>query len=99
MKEIKNKFQLDEEDYTILRNILLKYPYKFYVYGSRTKGRAKKYSDMDLFCRENMEEKDLFNIKDQIEESDITIKVDILLKKRCSETFMRYIEDDLIEFT
>jgi hypothetical protein len=32
----------------IIRAILSKYPYKFYVYGSRVKNQAKKYSDLDL---------------------------------------------------
>ena len=97
-KETK-QIQLDPRNHAILRNILSKYPYKFYVYGSRVTGRSRKYSDIDLLCKDSMKKGDLFKIIDQIEESNITIKVDILEENRCSKRFMQIIEKDLIEFT
>ena len=46
--------QIENRHLEILRSILSKYPYKFYAYGSRVKGTAKKYSDLDLCYQEEI---------------------------------------------
>ena len=88
---------LDQEDYEILMRVLKKYPYKFYAYGSRVKGKARKYSDLDIYCNEKMEDVDMMNLKWDLEESDITIKVDALDPSVCSEEFRELIKEDLVE--
>ena len=40
--------QLEVRHQQIVEEILNKYPYSFYAYGSRVKGKAEKYSDLDL---------------------------------------------------
>ena len=40
--------QLELRQQQIVREILSKYPYSFYAYGSRVKGNARKLSDLDL---------------------------------------------------
>lgn len=70
---------LDKQDLLILQSILQKYPYKFYAYGSRTKGNYKKFSraDLDLCIMENISDEQLFALQNALEESDISIKIDI----------------------
>jgi len=46
--------QIESKHREIVQNILGKYPHKFYAYGSRAKGTAKKYSDLDLCFREKI---------------------------------------------
>jgi predicted nucleotidyltransferase len=89
--------QIEESDYKILMDILKRYPYKFYVYGSRAKGNARRYSDIDIFCKEKMKEGDLVNLEMDLDESNLTIKVDILDSEHCSLEFMEAIKKDLIE--
>lgn len=95
----KNKIQITEEDFTILKKVLIKYPYTFYVYGSRSRGYASRYSDIDIFCKEKIKSRCLVDIKTQLEESNITIKVDIIDVGSCTQEFISMIEKDLIELT
>lgn len=94
---MKGNIQIEESDYKILMDILRKYPYKFYIYGSRAKGNARKYSDIDIFCEEKMKEGDLVNLEMDLDESNLTIKVDVLEADNCSMEFREAIEKDLIE--
>ena len=96
-KKINKLIELNKEDYKILMRVLKKYPYKFYAYGSRVKGKARKYSDLDIYCNEKMEDVDMMNLKWDLEESDITIKVDVLDPSVCSEEFRELIKEDLVE--
>ncbi|WP_323733446.1 nucleotidyltransferase family protein [Candidatus Bandiella euplotis] len=96
-REAQKEIELGQEDYEILMRVLKKYPYKFYAYGSRVKGKARKYSDLDIYCKERMEDEDMMNLKWDLEESDITIKVDVLHPSICSEEFRELIKEDLVE--
>lgn len=91
--------QIEKQDLLILRSILKKYPYKFYVYGSRVKGKAKKFSDLDLCIMDNINYEVLFEIKEALDESDISIHIDI---KRwnidINEDFRSLIKNDLVLF-
>ena len=40
--------KIEEKDFRLLKQILSKYPYQFYTYGSRVKGTARQFSDLDL---------------------------------------------------
>ncbi|CAG8852651.1 40015_t:CDS:1, partial [Gigaspora margarita] len=46
----------------ILKKILSKYPYQFYAYGSRVKGTARKFSDLDLCYQEQIPTRDITEI-------------------------------------
>ncbi len=46
--------QIESKHREIIQNILGKYSRKFYVYGSRVKGTAGKYSDLDLCFQEKI---------------------------------------------
>ncbi|HJD65461.1 MAG TPA: nucleotidyltransferase domain-containing protein [Rickettsia endosymbiont of Diachasma alloeum] len=91
--------QIEKQDLLILRSILKKYPYKFYAYGSRVKGKAKKFSDLDLCIMDNINYEVLFEIKEALDESDMSIHIDI---KRwnidMNEDFRSLIKNDLVLF-
>jgi predicted nucleotidyltransferase len=88
--------QIENRHLEILRSILSKYPYKFYAYGSRVKGTAKKYSDLDLCYQEEIPWNILSNIWGDLEESDLPFKVDLVNWKHMSSDFQELISKDLI---
>ena len=89
------KIQIEDADFIILKEVLLKYTYKFYAYGSRVSGEAKKYSDLDIYCKEKM--KEIIELKMDLEDSNITIKVDVLDVDSCTSEFREIIKEELVE--
>ncbi|MFU7503418.1 MAG: nucleotidyltransferase domain-containing protein [Candidatus Tisiphia sp.] len=81
----------------LLKSILKKYPYTFQAYGSRVKGSHRKFSDLDLCVMELISDEELLNLQEELEESNLPIKVDT---KRwlvdMNEDFRSLIEKDLI---
>jgi uncharacterized protein len=69
---------MEKEDHDILKSILQKYPYKFYAYGSRVKGTAKKYSDLDLCYQDDIAGYEVEEIKEQLEKSDLSFVVELV---------------------
>lgn len=92
-----SKIDLSEWDRAILVSILKKYPYKFYAYGSRVKGYARQYSDLDLCYFDNISSEELMHIKWALEDSNLTIKVSVVPVSEFSESFFKSIEDDFVE--
>lgn len=86
---------IKEKHLNIVKEILKKYPYTFYVYGSRSQKRARKNSDLDLCYKEKISGNIIFDIKDQFEESDLPFKIDIVSWDSMSPTFQKLIEKDL----
>ncbi|WP_425363368.1 nucleotidyltransferase domain-containing protein [Candidatus Tisiphia endosymbiont of Hybos culiciformis] len=88
---------LEKKDFLLLKSILRKYPYTFQAYGSRVKGSHRKFSDLDICIMEVVSDEELFNLQEELEESDLPIKVDV---KRwfvdMDEDFRSLIEKDLI---
>ncbi|CAG8478889.1 5436_t:CDS:10 [Cetraspora pellucida] len=56
----------------------LRYPYRFYAYGSRVKGTARKFSDLDLCYQEEMPWNVYGRVKEDLEESNLPFKVDLV---------------------
>lgn len=94
-----SKLDISDWDKEILCRILAKYPYTFYAYGSRVKGYAQKYSDLDLCYFDKIPEQDLLDIKCALEESNITIKISVVSISEFSVSFFKSIEKDLVELT
>ena len=88
--------QIENKHWKIIHNILEKYPYKFYAYGSRVKGIAKEYSDLDLCFREDIPWNILSHIEEDLEESDLPFKVELVAWKWMSSEFQELIKQDLI---
>lgn len=87
--------QLEPKHLQIVQSILKNYPYRFYVFGSRAKGNAKKYSDLDLAYEELISMRELTHLHEQFEESNLPFKVDLLNLKACDVAFKEQISKDL----
>ncbi|HNZ54790.1 MAG TPA: nucleotidyltransferase domain-containing protein [bacterium] len=63
------------------------------VFGSRIKGTAKSYSDLDiaLVCKEKIQRKKLHEIREAFEESDLPIRIDIIDFNAISKEFQEVI--------
>jgi len=88
--------QIAPQDYQILWQILRKYPYHFYAYGSRIKGTARKYSDLDLCYQEEIPLFILSQIREELEESDLPFIVELVNWKHMRPQFREMISKDLI---
>ena len=73
----------------------------FYIFGSRAKGTAKKFSDIDIAI--DLSGKKINNfikikLETAFEDSTIPYKVDIIDLNNISEDFKKCIEKDLVKF-
>ena len=90
---------LESRDLELLKQILAKYPYRFYAYGSRVKNTHKKFSDLDLCIMEDIDPTSLEEIKLELEDSDITIKIDLKSwQQGMNDDFRSLIKNDLVAF-
>ena len=87
--------QLAEKHKKILQQILSKYPYKFYAYGSRVKGTARKLSDLDICYQENISDAVAFQIEEEFKESDLPFSVELVNWKYMNSEFRELISKDL----
>ena len=91
-------FYLKETDKEILLNILNKYrvDFNFFVFGSRVDGSYKDFSDLDILVERKTDTK-LYKLKNELEESNITIKVDIIDSNLVDEDFRKIISSNKIK--
>ncbi len=70
---------------------------QLFVFGSRARGQHHVYSDLDVLihCSRPLPTGLLFEIKDQLEQSSLPIKVDLVLKEHLSEAYLANIQNDL----
>jgi len=88
--------QIEPQDYQVLQKILSKYPYRFYAYGSRAKGTARKFSDLDLCYQEEIPWEVICQIKGELEESDLPFFVELVNWKHMRPKFQELIKQDLV---
>ena len=69
-----------------------------FAFGSRAKGRAKKFSDLDLLVRASkpLPWLKLAEVRESFEESELPITVDVIDWAGCSETFRQSVSADLV---
>jgi predicted nucleotidyltransferase len=87
---------MEDRHWKIVFDILAKYPYTFYAFGSRAKGHPRQFSDLDLCYCEDIPIKDLARLKEDFEESSLPYKVDLVNWKTCDDTFRSLMQKDLI---
>ena len=90
---------IEKKHLEILKNILKKYSYTFYAYGSRVTGKNRQYSDLDLCYKEIIPTKIILDIEEELEESDIPFRVDLVYWDNMPEGFQKLIEKDLKPLT
>jgi predicted nucleotidyltransferase len=69
---------LKEKHQKIIQQILSKYPYQFYAYGSRAKGNARNLSDLDLCYQEDIPDSTVFLIEEEFRESNLPFIVELV---------------------
>lgn len=72
---------------------------KVYVFGSRARGDAKKFSDLDLaidYAGQRLPISIQAELADDFDDSDLPFKVDIVDLNGISDTFKMHIAKDLI---
>jgi len=69
---------MSNQDKKILTQILSKYPYHFYAYGSRVKGTNRKFSDLDVCYQEEIPSYKLVEIEEELENSDLPFIVELV---------------------
>lgn len=87
--------QLEERHYQIIQQILAKYPYQFYAYGSRVRGTARKLSDLDICYQANIPDAVAFQIEEEFKESDLPFLVELVSWKDMKPEFRELIKNDL----
>lgn len=95
---------LTSQQHALIASVLLKHlppGVKTYVFGSRARGYARKFSDLDLAidCEgEVMSNTVLAALAYDFEESDLPFKVDIIDLNAISDNFKENIKKDLCRF-
>ncbi len=90
---------MDPKHYQIVATILSQYPeYQFYVFGSRARGDAQTYSDLDLCCLQSIPRVVIGDIQEKLNNSRLPYKVDIVDLTRSSNEFKELIKPDIISF-
>ena len=89
--------QLEPRHLKIVKDILASYPFKVFVFGSRSKGTAKSLSDLDLAILDNIDKSTYRKIMDEFEESNLPFKVDLIIWNKIDSNFQNHIKNDLVE--
>ena len=87
--------KLENKHLKILKQILTKYPHTFYIFGSRSKGKVSKFSDIDLCYKESIPKEILARIRFDLEDSNLPFFVDLVYWNNMSKGFQKLIEKDL----
>ncbi|MCF8463031.1 MAG: nucleotidyltransferase domain-containing protein [Rickettsiaceae bacterium] len=82
---------IEEKHLVIVNNILKKYDYSFFVFGSRITAKVKKLSDLDLLYFDNIPTGEIIKLEEEFEESDLPYKVDLVNYNQCDEDFKKTI--------
>lgn len=91
---------LEEKYISFIKEVIFKYlqECKIYLFGSRAKGKARKYSDIDIALNSKyLDEIILLKIKNEFENSTLPYEVDVLDLNNISESFKKHIIDNLTE--
>ncbi|WNE41916.1 MAG: hypothetical protein AD073_000251 [Mycoplasmataceae bacterium] len=96
---MENNIQLEDKHLKIVKDILSKYPYQFYAYGSRVKGTSKPYSDLDLCYFNDIPRKEIGIIKDEFSESRLPIFVELVSWNKMRQGFQDNIKKNLVQLT
>ncbi|NBP02721.1 MAG: nucleotidyltransferase domain-containing protein [Proteobacteria bacterium] len=90
---------LEQSEKKIIWEIIKQYPYQFYIFGSRIKGTAKKFSDLDICVKGPISRIELFNLKSDFDDSDLPYKIDLSWWDDCTKEFKEQISNQLLLIT
>ena len=89
---------INEKEELIIKEILKKYPYDFYYYGSRVKGDYTKASDLDVLIKSEtpVDYLELASMERQFNESKIPYRVNFSDYSKMDKSFYELIEPTLV---
>ncbi|KLL01833.1 MAG: hypothetical protein MRERC_7c060 [Mycoplasmataceae bacterium RC_NB112A] len=87
--------QIENRHWEIVQNILTKYPYQFYAYGSRAKRTARFLSDLDLCYYDNISSGIIYEIREEFAQSNLPFMVELVNWKNMRSAFQKSIKKDL----
>ena len=98
-------FGLSEDQFKILNTILIQplkqKKAKVYIFGSRARGKFHPYSDVDVLFEEApdslISSEELASIKEELEESRLTVKVDVVNFKNLAQSFLNSVLSERVE--
>lgn len=88
--------QLEKRHWEIIQQILSKYPYKVYAYGSRVKGNARKLSDLDLCYYDDIPCSVTGEMQEEFTQSNLPFIVELVNWKNMRPAFQKLIQKDLV---
>lgn len=86
---------LEERHRKIVEDLLQNFPYQVFVYGSRSTGKCRKFSDLDLCILGRPKKLEIFYLQEVFEESDLPFTVDVVVWDEISKDFQALIKSDL----
>lgn len=71
--------------------------YKIFVFGSRSKGTYRKYSDIDLWVESTptLTKNEISDLDEQFIDSDVPVKVDLVTPETCLPEYKKQILSEL----
>lgn len=84
---------LDSKTTKLVKQVVRKYlpdeSYRAFIFGSHASGKNRKFSDLDLGIMgpKSLSPKEYFSIKDDLEESDLPYRVDLIDFTKVSDKF------------
>lgn len=94
------KIDLSSHDWEEVRRILMTLvpEQEVWAFGSRAKGTAKAYSDLDLaiISEQPLPVATMADLRESFDESDLTIKVDVVDWARTSDLFRKIIQENRV---
>ena len=91
--------QLDPKHKKIVDSLLIRFPYAFFVFGSRSKNKATLKSDPDLCIKEEISLEKYAHIKEALQNLLLPFSIDLILWSTLTESFKKQIEKELIRYT
>lgn len=87
---------IEERHLSIVNNILNKYNFSFFVFGSRITSKAKKLSDLDILYFDYIPNKIIMILEEEFENSDLPYKVDLVNYSKCDDDFKKAIGNNYV---
>jgi predicted nucleotidyltransferase len=93
-------FGLTQKDLDLVKRILkeqLSVNSAVFVFGSRARGVQGKFSDIDIMVESKVTNLELARTKEQFEESDLSIKVDLIHISDFANDYLKNYESEKIK--
>jgi predicted nucleotidyltransferase len=97
------KFGVEDAHWSILRNLLIQPLTEsgcaVFIFGSRARGDYKKFSDLDILVEGNAKSSLLSSISEQLEESNLPFRVDLVIASDLADAYKPSVERDKVKIS